>query len=80
MRDAGMAKRRGLVRTARRFEALSKRENSMNTADLLAASKSTVDRLADFPNFLRNHDASVLAEILEEELAKHRAVIANANR
>jgi hypothetical protein len=42
------------------------------------ASLSTVERLADLPRFLREENNSALAEIVEEELAKHRAAIAKA--
>ena len=45
---------------------------------LLAASRSTVERLADFPRYLRANGNKVLASIVEEELAKHRAAIAEA--
>lgn len=42
------------------------------------ASLSTVDRLADLPRFLRKENNRALAEIVEEEIAKHRAAIAKA--
>lgn len=45
---------------------------------LVDASMSTVERLADLPRFLRQNYNTVIAGIVEEELAKHAAAIAKA--
>lgn len=46
--------------------------------DHYAASRSTIERLADLPRYLRASGSKALAEIVAEELEKHRAAIAKA--
>ena len=44
--------------------------------DLLAASESTVLRLADMAHWLEANGAKVLSQVVAEEIAKHRAAVA----
>jgi hypothetical protein len=47
--------------------------------DLYAASQSTVDRMADLSRFLKANGNAALAEIIEEELLKHRIALSKAH-